>query len=54
MKAKKFPPGGGTPSGAYQGVDIESPYQQGHSTTSATELQERISCPVSVETEVST
>lgn len=42
MKAKKFPPGGGTPSGAYQGVDIESPYQQGHSTTSATELQEVI------------
>ena len=41
MKAKKFPPGGGTPSGVYQ-AGIESSYQQGHSTTAAAEMQEVI------------
>lgn len=41
MKAKKIPPGGGTPSGAYQ-AGVESSYQQGHSTTSSAEMQEKI------------
>ena len=41
MKAKKFPPGGGTPSGAYQ-AGVESSCQHGHSTTAATEMQEAI------------
>ena len=41
MKAKKFPPGGGTPSGAYQ-AGVESSCQHGHSTTTATEMQEAI------------
>ena len=41
MKAKKIPPGGGTPSGAYQ-TEVESSCQQGHSTTAAAEMQEVI------------
>lgn len=41
MKAKRIPPGGGTPSGAYQ-AGVESSCQHGHSTISAGEMQERI------------
>lgn len=41
MKAKKIPPGGGTPSGAYQ-AGVESSCQHRHPTISAGEMQEAI------------